>query len=650
MADGVASTARPITRTTADGGRACDRCRRMRRRCQYEDVATSCVLCHFARVDCTKILDPPPRPGTKKRKATEGGARATSEMSVEPAAVRTLPGMQTGVAAPEHVDDSLGLIFNQFSELYGLSSDMEPILMRHRPYHPAHHEFRMETHAIRRVLARDNGVEYPLTFHMVSDTKAIGHDQDAYFSDAIEQCVQPHGPRLVDLFFRIAHPSYPVLDRERFLGEYNKSYKHVLPALLGAVYLLALNWFNYDRELWIRSKPDTAPLRKLVIEAVQNSYHRPKLSCVQAMLLFLQCKPEDPLNPDHTYARSCTSQLLVVGEALGLHLDAEGWSIPAWEKKLRKRLSWALFMQDKWTAAAHGRPSHIHYDDWAVRDITLDDLLENNAQAIATEEGSTNVWQGLTEYREMVKLSQITADILHGFYTVRSSVEQETVKLYLTALPVLGKLDGWYAELPDELRMEASGMRLLSPNGYLHLSYFGTRMTLLRRIIRSTALPPVCRDTRVLTESRDLARRTADAAIDFVVNLRADHLEAFWYFTTPFIFSLIGSFVTLLLVTARSESERAHWREKLNRYLWSLRLMGNASEPMRYAGNRLEGAILRGLEHALAVDVGPSRAPTRAASPEITFEDLGSDFGLEGFDFLQGMHIDWSLVMPEQPN
>jgi hypothetical protein len=33
--------------------------------------------------------------------------------------------------------------------------------------------------------------------------------------------------------------------------------------------------------------------------------------------------------------------------------------------------------------------------------------------------------------------------------------------------------------------------------------------------------------------------------------------------------------------------------------------MGKGSEPMRYAVNRLEGAILRGMEHALAVQIAP---------------------------------------------
>ncbi|PIG79442.1 hypothetical protein AARAC_011688 [Aspergillus arachidicola] len=61
------------------------------------------------------------------------------------------------------------------------------------------------------------------------------------------------------------------------------------------------------------------------------------------MLLLVQCKPEDALNPDHTW--TYTNQALAIGEALGLHLDASSWEVPDWERELRKRLSWALYMR-----------------------------------------------------------------------------------------------------------------------------------------------------------------------------------------------------------------------------------------------------------------------------------------------------------------
>jgi hypothetical protein len=66
--------------------------------------------------------------------------------------------------------------------------------------------------------------------------------------------------------------------------------------------------------------------------------------------------------------------------------------------------------------------------------------------------------------------------------------------------------------------------------GYLHLSFFTVKITLLRRLTRSTALEPLCLEVDILTHTRQLAHETAQEAITFVSGLRPDHLEAFWYF------------------------------------------------------------------------------------------------------------------------
>jgi hypothetical protein len=110
----------------------------------------------------------------------------------------------------------------------------------------------------------------------------------------------------------------------------------------------------------------------------------------------------------------------------------------------------------------------------------------------------------------------------------------------------------------------------------------------------------------------------------------------------------VGSFHTLLLVTALSTTERDYWRETLTSLLWTLRVMSKANDGMRYAVNRLEGGILRGLEHALAVNI--NSPPTAAVSPDLeqllqqleaaqyTYSDY-PEFGLQSFDWLNGIQI-----------
>ena len=56
-------------------------------------------------------------------------------------------------------------------------------------------------------------------------------------------------------------------------------------------------------------------------------------------------------------------------------------------------------------------------------------------------------------------------------------------------------------------------------------------MTLLRRLIRSTALGLPCSDHAILADIRQRALQVAQGAIGFVSELRPDHLEAFWYYS-----------------------------------------------------------------------------------------------------------------------
>ncbi|KAF4962257.1 hypothetical protein FSARC_9646 [Fusarium sarcochroum] len=427
---------------------------------------------------------------------------------------------------------------------------------------------------------------------MVSDERALGHEARHSQAVAIEACIRPYGPHLVDLFWRHIQPCYPLLHRDFFMQNYNKSSRRISPALLGAVYLSALKWWSYNPELSVRDPPDSTLLRRLVKSAIDSSYHQPRLSSIQAILLLLQCQPEDALNPDHTYAWGLTCQALAIGQCLGLHLDASQWSIPTWEKNVRRRLSWALYMQDRWTALAYGRPVHIHHDDWSVQELTFVDFVDCESSG-SDEERRTLGATGNLQFMHMVRLSLILYSILSSFYTARTSSEQDTT---------------WYSEIPASLQMNITYQRKLCFHGYLHFSYYGVMMTLLRRLIRSTALPPRCPDDQILAEIRQLALQTSQGAINFVMNLRPDQLESFWYF------------------------------------------ISKSSEPMRYAVNRLEGAILRGLEHALAVNLNDSGddevSPMMANGPTEAFEytdfghwDLAA--GVNGsFDFLTAFDLD----------
>ncbi|KAI5285512.1 hypothetical protein KEM55_000632 [Ascosphaera atra] len=176
-------------------------------------------------------------------------------------------------------------------------------------------------------------------------------------------------------------------------------------------------------------------------------------------------------------------------------------------------------MQDKWTAIVHGRPSHINEDEnWSVQDLTLEDFPEegeNDAPFKSPDVPGTNVEAGRLSFIEMIKVSKILSKVLKTFFTLRNAKSQDTAQLYYAALPILKELDDWYMNISPRLSMQVMTPRQLCCNGSLHLCYHSVTMTIWRRVIRSTALEPLCSDVEVLNGARKAAAEAATNAITF---------------------------------------------------------------------------------------------------------------------------------------
>ena len=60
--------------------------------------------------------------------------------------------------------------------------------------------------------------------------------------DTIEDLVAPRGRALIDLYFRIVHPSFPILHKKVYLEKYGRTHREFSPVLLAAVYILATDY------------------------------------------------------------------------------------------------------------------------------------------------------------------------------------------------------------------------------------------------------------------------------------------------------------------------------------------------------------------------------------------------------------------------
>ena len=446
---------------------------------------------------------------------------------------------------------------HRHSRYLGPSDEFEPACLDLIPF--VNDEYDLPNGTLRRVGADD-------TFLLLPDIKSQNYTDELQDIDAIQRLVEPHGSSLVALYFRIVHPSFPILHKKVFLEKYARNYREFSPPLLAGVYILALNWWVYSPNLALLPKPDAAALQKLALKSLDDVMTRPKLSTIQAGLLISQFLSVDlvPL----------TARLAAVSQTLGLHRDCSDWRIPDWERGLRRRLIWALFLQDKWVALTHGRDSLVSTSSLNVRFLSSEDFPEN-ATDENHEEGSAEVEKGRRSFSEFIDLSLILADIMEfsGLEFEEGNVED----VLNWAKPLQKRLKDWFSNLPEELRMDDMKVRKLSsigkqsfpPSfptspltptspGYLHLAYFTAEITLHRRIVRSFSPSNSTFPNQATSEARTVCRAAARSrfmfALQFIENLRPIHLQSFWYFSSSMNLALIGSFGMLLWATVEASA------------------------------------------------------------------------------------------------
>jgi hypothetical protein len=490
---------------------------------------------------------------------------------------------------------------DRYGRHIGLSSHFEPILVNLSNF-DARNESVISLGTLRKVDKNAAFIMY------ADDTQDSPGEADAM--EAVKQIVYPHGPALIDLYFATVHPSFPIVQKHVFDEGLKFGKSSVSAPLLAGIYLLALNWWSNDEDLAKHPKPNADELESIASSSLAAAMRKPKLSTVQAGLLLLQ-RPEAD-------SWSLTTQLVAIGQEIGLHLDCSAWDIPPWERALRKRIAWALYMQDKWSSLIHGRPSHIFSANWAVTPMTGEDTSIDTSMAPnspADEEEEEELERGHAVFCEMIALTAITAEVMDTFYTQAAIQDfaragKKATELVLErAKPIQMKLKAWFSGLAACLRMDDVTAGRLSPNGkltpgarsranstgYLHLAYFATEITLHRRIIHS--LNEDGSDTYLQYICRSAAKSRLISAMDFVNRLRPEHLQAFWYFPSKTNFTLVGTFGGLLWATAPAREEAEFYRLRLREYRWTLSVSSKRAEFLGYAVRMLDAsrAMLRNL-------------------------------------------------------
>ena len=552
--------------------RPCDTCRRRKTKCYTDEKESACVLCKFHGQQCTYERS---SGYTSRKRPASQSVRSDGQSTSNPhGRAITTPG--TGVEEYDTLPEGTTLL----KRTLGLQN------LHHSQYLGVNNP--LNVYGLGSTGSSDSGVQsetsiqvrfvHPLhAFRIIPDVDTAAYSLETSVRDAIEQAVHGHGPDLVSLYFRIVHPAFPILHKEVFLEKHRRSYHEFSPPLLAAVYLLALGYWEYSDTLTVKPKPDMRPLKKLALDSLHSSMERAKLSTIQACLLISQCQASDPSYLSGETRLSITSQLIHLAHRLGLHLDAGDWDIPTWEIGLRRRLSWACYIQDKWLAFVQGHPSLIPCDSWDVNSLTADDFPESEEDETA---GSSEVEKGRLVFMSMAELTQILSDVMIVLLSPRVQRIMQTETNGLAVLlerikPLQIRLKDWFSILPDGLKMDTAASMKLTSVGYLRLAYLSIEAGVHRQIALSL-LRSVEQDAALASICRNAARERFSNAVDFLKRLTASHLASFWYSSSAKCAALIYYFGSLLEDTAPGAEEKESLRHMLKAYRWTLKVNSEA--------------------------------------------------------------------------
>ena len=554
--------------------RPCDGCRKRKSKCVLQE-SRKCVLCEFHKQDCTFVEQAQPRKrklisidGSENQRAPKRSPGASTTNSSTAVSSPRLPhqaaiphdivlGSFVQTHLPSTVDESLSLQRHRHCKYLGPTTALDSSLIGVGSFNDKN-ETASQVGTLRQVTA----TEY---FSTHADADVPIPDDEARALAEIDATVGPHGPALIDIYFRNVHPSYPIIQKKVFLDRLSHGDRQFNPPLLAAMYLLALSWWSREPSLAQHPKPDVGRLEYIAITSLTIAMQRPRISAVQAGLLLLQRAKSSTW--------TLTVQLVALGQDIGLHLDCSDWSIPRWERRLRKRLAWALYMQDKWSALMHGRPSHINAADWAVQPPTEEDF-DDSVDPDTDDTLDPEIQKGQTLFMQMIALTSIMAEVCATFYSQTAKEEYARAGRLATQLvlnrakPVQIKLKDWFAKLPVECKMDGFVPGQLCSVGYLHLGYFATEISIHRRIVQS--LDPATANPYMLYICRSAAKTRLISAMDFVNRLRPEHLDAFWYFASTSNIALIGTFGALLMATSPAKEEAEFYQSRLAELKWTL--------------------------------------------------------------------------------
>ncbi|KAI7850219.1 fungal-specific transcription factor domain-containing protein, partial [Circinella umbellata] len=382
--------------------------------------------------------------------------------------------------------------------------------------------------------------------------------------------------RLMRVYFTYIHPGLPVINKILFLKQYRRQLgDYPAPSLLCAIYGAAVRYVHNCRffgDKVLPDEPDNWDLQEgwsenlfdHLLVYVKGRY-TPCVATIQALVIgqFHRASLDEKAASGWLLNSAATR----MAQDLGLHRASEGWDIPDSEKETRRRLWWAVYIMDKWSAAATGRPQTIFDEDcdevypnesssWEeVMDTPSkeDDSTTESNDSLRFPSLDPSIAQKVKVDRipiyqpfvQLAKLSELLGRILQGLYTPRAkrySAQHgsDAIVSYLD-----NALSEWRANLPPSLQISSTNVSrldsrshqpLLSMSGLIYLTYCTLLVLLHRPFIEREKKNG--HDTRLSMSSLTICTNAATRCVDIAEKMHyRDFMLVSWSFSIYPVFT-----------------------------------------------------------------------------------------------------------------
>ncbi|EHK44883.1 hypothetical protein TRIATDRAFT_139428 [Trichoderma atroviride IMI 206040] len=396
-------------------------------------------------------------------------------------------------------------------------------------------------------------------------------------SDETETLAWPYGDHLVRLYFKHVHPIYPVVTKSRFLRQYKTNKMKIPASLRGAIYGMASVFWDIKEACPFEQHQCIDHAH----EALRREHENPNLFSLQAGLLLHHITPPDVDSVETPSMWTMTAQTTACAQTIGLHQDPGRWSIEPWEKRVRKKLWWAVYASDCWSSICHGNPPHISHASFSTAPPDMDDIRadetvpEDLRHMVDPEDAVFQISVG-ARFLQFINLTMVLRDVLDCSFQIRPSLS--TLGERAVQLNILrDKFKDWHVLLPQCLALGPERGQDVASNCPLHLTYYAAQALLYRGLMYPATRAAKANPESNLRKWFIHALGEFQSFVSFFSSISEEDLRGFWCRHARSQLILCGNFLIYLFLLASDQGHIEAAYQLLQDFHHALKRLGETT-------------------------------------------------------------------------